>query len=210
MTAQYEVIYRKTHSQTLMPMLENLRQTVEMDLSTLDAVAVSSGPGSFTGLRIGAATAKGIAQALNIPVVPVPTTLAMAYNAFGVSGSICPIMDARHGQVYGAVYRFSKEDLCTHMEQGAYDIEDVCARLCELGEPVVFIGDGYAPFADVIAGRLTVGYSLAPPHLSRQRAGSLAVAAAAVMKKQGGVPAAEFTPDYYRPTQAERVKGITV
>ncbi|MCM1536819.1 MAG: tRNA (adenosine(37)-N6)-threonylcarbamoyltransferase complex dimerization subunit type 1 TsaB [bacterium] len=106
--AEYTVNYKKTHSQTLLPMLEELKRMTELDLSTLDAVAVSAGPGSFTGLRIGSATAKGLGMALDIPIIAVPTLEALAYNCYGTDQLVCPIMDARRGQVYTGVYRFER------------------------------------------------------------------------------------------------------
>ena len=103
--AEYNIRYKKTHSQSLVPMMDEMRAMTELDLKTVDAVALTEGPGSFTGIRIGAATAKGLGLALNIPLIPVPTVDALAYNLFGTSGSvICPILDARRGQVYTGIY----------------------------------------------------------------------------------------------------------
>ena len=99
-----------THSQTLMPMLETMKELAGIDLKEIDYVAVASGPGSFTGLRIGASAAKGLAFALEKPVVPVPTLDAMAYQMAGVQGLVCPMMDARRQQVYTGVYCFEEKD----------------------------------------------------------------------------------------------------
>ena len=93
LVAEYTVNYKKTHSQTLLPMLDEIAKMTELDLNTIDAIAVSGGPGSFTGLRIGSATAKGLGLALNKPLIHVPTLDATAYNLFGASGLICPIKD---------------------------------------------------------------------------------------------------------------------
>ena len=93
--AEYTVDFKMTHSQTLLPMIDEMVKLVGIDLNTIDAIAVSGGPGSFTGLRIGSATAKGLGLALNKPLIHVPTLDATAYNLFGTSGLICPIMDAR-------------------------------------------------------------------------------------------------------------------
>ena len=97
--AEYTVNYKKTHSQTLLPMLDELKRMTELDLHTLDAIAIAAGPGSFTGLRIGSATAKGLGLALNLPILPVPTVDALAYNLYGSSALVCPLMDARRNQV---------------------------------------------------------------------------------------------------------------
>ena len=109
--AEYTLCYKKTHSQTLMPMLEEICRMTELDLQSLDAIAVSKGPGSFTGLRIGSATAKGLGLALGKPVIGVPTVDALACNLFGVQDLICPIMDARRNQVYTGLYTFENDSL---------------------------------------------------------------------------------------------------
>ena len=109
LTGEYTVNFKKTHSQTLLPMLDEMAKLLELDLNTLDAVAVAGGPGSFTGLRIGAATAKGLGLALKKPLIHVPTVDALAYNMWGASGLICPIMDARRCQVYTGLYHLENE-----------------------------------------------------------------------------------------------------
>lgn len=108
--AEYTIQYKKTHSQTLLPMLDEIRSMVELDLSTVDAIAVAAGPGSFTGLRIGSATAKGLAFAMEKPIVPVPTLEGLAYQMYGSSDLVCPIMDARRSQVYTGIYEFIPKD----------------------------------------------------------------------------------------------------
>ena len=100
LTAEYTVNFKKTHSQTLLPMLDEIVKMLGLDLETIDAIATAGGPGSFTGLRIGAATAKGLGLALKKPLIHVPTVDAIAYNMWGASGLICPIMDAKRCQVY--------------------------------------------------------------------------------------------------------------
>ena len=100
LTAEYTVNYKKTHSQTLLPMNDEISRMIELDLNTLDAIAVAGGPGSFTGLRIGSATAKGLGLALGKPLIAVPTADALAFNLYGAAGVICPMMDARRSQVY--------------------------------------------------------------------------------------------------------------
>ena len=95
LTAQFSIQYKTTHSQILMPMLDDIRKKTDLDLSTIDAIAVAKGPGSFTGLRIGSATAKGLALALDKPIIPIPTLDGIAYNLYGMEKIICPMMDAR-------------------------------------------------------------------------------------------------------------------
>ena len=109
LTAEYTVNYKKTHSQTLLPMIDEIVTMTETDLETLDAIAVSGGPGSFTGLRIGSATAKGLGLALQKPLIHVPTLDAMAYEHFGTDRVICPMLDARRSQVYCGLYEHHDE-----------------------------------------------------------------------------------------------------
>lgn len=106
---EYTTDFKKTHSETLLPMIDSLCKLISLDKSTIDFVAVSSGPGSFTGLRIGGTTAKGIAMALGIPVVSVPTLMGLAYNLWGSTADIVPLMDARRGEVYTGIYGFSSD-----------------------------------------------------------------------------------------------------
>ena len=106
---EYTTGYKKTHSQTLLPMLDELKKMIELDLNSIDAIAVSAGPGSFTGLRIASATAKGLGLSLGCPIISVPTVDAIAFNLWGQAGAICPIMDARRGQVYTGLYSFSED-----------------------------------------------------------------------------------------------------
>ncbi len=107
--AEYTVNFKKTHSQTLLPMIDQMVQMLELDLGLVDAIAVSGGPGSFTGLRIGSATAKGLGLALDKPLIHVPTLDAMAYNLFGAASLLCPMMDARRNQVYTGLYHYRRE-----------------------------------------------------------------------------------------------------
>ena len=123
--AEYTVNYKKTHSQTLMLMLDEIVKMTELDLEDIDAIAVAAGPGSFTGLRIGAATVKGLGMALDKPVISVPTCHGLAYNLWGTDGVVCPIMDARRNQVYTGIYEFSGEEMNCLMEQDAMDIKSL-------------------------------------------------------------------------------------
>ena len=105
---EYNVQYKKTHSQTLLPMLDELKRMVELDLGTVDAIALAKGPGSFTGLRIGSATAKGLGLAMQVPLVEIPTLDGLACNLYGTDKLVCPIMDARRNQVYTGIYEFER------------------------------------------------------------------------------------------------------
>ena len=107
LVAEYTLNYKKTHSQTLLPMLDEIVKMTQTELSEMDAIAVAAGPGSFTGLRIGSATAKGLGLALNKPIISVPTLEGIACNFYGTDAIICPMMDARRQQVYTGIYHFA-------------------------------------------------------------------------------------------------------
>lgn len=202
-TVEYTVNYKKTHSQTLLPMIDTVASMVELDLSELDAIAVSGGPGSFTGLRIGAATAKGLGLALDKPLIHVPTVDALAYNMYGCEGLVCPMMDARRGQVYAGIYRM-KDGMEILKPQYAADLEELLDELGRMGEPVVFLGDGVPVSLDAIRQSCRVNWRLAPPHMNRQRAASVAALGAMYYRAGRTESAAEHTPDYLRLSQAER------
>jgi tRNA threonylcarbamoyl adenosine modification protein YeaZ len=207
MLAEYTVNYKKTHSQTLLPMLDEISKMTELDLSTIDAIAIAAGPGSFTGLRIGSATAKGLGLALHKPLIAVPTIEALAYNLYDTKGLICPIMDARRNQVYTGVYRFEDHKLVTVIEQEAVSITELMEQLEALGEPVTFLGDGVPVFREQILEGMTLPVSFAPSHVSRQRAGAVA-ALGALYYKEGKIQSAtEHTPEYLRVSQAERERA---
>lgn len=201
--AEYTVNYKKTHSQTLLPMIDEMMRLLDMEPSAVDAIAVSGGPGSFTGLRIGSATAKGLGLALKKPLIHVPTLDAMAYGLFGVSGLICPMMDARRQQVYTGIYRF-EERFEIVMEQSALAVADLAERLNALGERVIFLGDGVPVYEKQLAETLTVPYCFAPAHVNRQRAASVAALGAVYFAEGKTETAAEHKPDYLRKSQAER------
>ncbi|MCR5001623.1 MAG: tRNA (adenosine(37)-N6)-threonylcarbamoyltransferase complex dimerization subunit type 1 TsaB [Lachnospiraceae bacterium] len=207
LSAEYTINYKKTHSQTLVPMLDEIKKMTELDLDSLDAIAVAKGPGSFTGLRIGSATAKGLGLALDKPIVPVSTLEGLAMNAWGYDKLVCPIMDARRDQVYTGIYRFEGGSLKTVMEGTAESIDELMGQLDKLGERVLFLGDGVPVFKDTIDAGLRADHEYAPAHMSRQRAGALAVLAAAYYERGCTETAAEHRPDYLRPSQAERVKA---
>ena len=205
--AEYTVNYKKTHSQTLLPMIDEMTRMVDLDLSDLDAIAVAGGPGSFTGLRIGSATAKGLGLALNKPLIHVPTVDALAYNVYGCTDVICPIMDARRKQVYTGIYRFEDHRLVTVEDQMAVPMEELITKLNAYQQPVTFLGDGVPVFKDLIAEKLTVPYTFAPAHVNKQRAAAVA-ALGLVYYKEGKIQTAmEHIPDYLRVSQAERERA---
>lgn len=205
--AEYTVNYKKTHSQTLLPMLDEIVKMTEMDLNTIDAIAISGGPGSFTGLRIGSATAKGLGLALNKPLIHVPTLEGLAYNLCGVDSLICPIMDARRNQVYTGIYRLDGEEIQVVKDQTAMDIVELAEQLNALGEKVTFLGDGVPVYRSVLEERLFVPYAFAPANMNRQRAASVGVLGLRYLREGRIETAKEHQPDYLRVSQAERERA---
>lgn len=187
---------KKNHSETIMPMVAELFTRLELDISEIDYIACTNGPGSFTGLRIGAATAKALAHATGKKIVPVPTLDALAYNLYDSSKLVVPMMDARRGQVYTAFYEGGIKRLTDYM---AIPLDEVLELLKGYGLPEVFLGDGAAAHAQRLAE-----YALAPPHLRLQRAA--AVAALGLELAAGGhtVGYDGFEMFYLRKPQAER------
>jgi tRNA threonylcarbamoyladenosine biosynthesis protein TsaB len=203
LTAEYTVNFKRTHSQTLLPMLDEIVKMVELDLETIDAIAVSGGPGSFTGLRIGSATGKGLGLALNKPLVSVPTVDAMAYNLYGSGYRVCPIMDARRNQVYTGIYD-NQNGFSVMKEQCAMDILELVDELNAAGQKVIFLGDGVPVYKKQIQEKITVPFLFAPAHLNRQRAAAVAALGGLYYEEGKTLTAAEHSPDYLRKPQAER------
>lgn len=220
--AEYTINYKKTHSQTLVPMLQEISQMIELELDTVDAIAIAAGPGSFTGLRIGAATAKGLGLAMSKPLVEVPTLEGLAYNLCGTTKLVCPIMDARRNQVYTGIYEFVSDEcavagdaeaaantgVCNRLQvvhhQCALDIGEIIDKLNELGREVIFLGDGVPVYSHVIAEKMQVPFSFAPANNNRQRAASVAALGLEYARQGKTVTAAEHQPEYLRKSQAER------
>lgn len=202
--AEYTINHKKTHSQTLLPMLDEIKRMTELELSTIDAIAIACGPGSFTGLRIGSATAKGLGLALDIPIIPVPTVDSLAYNLYGSQKLICPLMDARRNQVYTGLYTFEGEKLVTLAEQCAVDISEIIDKINETGKEVIFLGDGVSVYEEKIKELMQVKFYMAPACCNRQRAACVASLGEKLYRLGVVQSAAEHAPDYLRLSQAER------
>lgn len=204
--AEYTVNYKKTHSQTLLPMVDEIIRMTETDLADIDAIAVAAGPGSFTGLRIGSATAKGFGLALDRPLIHVPTLEGLAYNLYGYEGIICPIMDARRRQVYTGIYQFKGGRLKVLKDQMAVKIEELAEALEEYEGKVTFLGDGVPVFGEDLEHTLMKErpIAFAPAHMNRQRAASVGILGLQYYLDGKTEKAASHRPDYLRISQAER------
>lgn len=204
---EYTINYKKTHSQTLLPMLDEVAKMIELDLNTIDAIAVAGGPGSFTGLRIGSATAKGLGLALDKPIVNVPTVDALAYNLVGHRDLVCPLMDARRNQAYTGLYRFDGNYMTVIKEQCAVGIDEIVDVVNEENVPVVFLGDGCHVFEGYIQENCKVPYTFAPAHMNKQRAGAVAALGAQYYTEGRFETAKDHKPEYLRLSQAERERN---
>ena len=205
--ASYTVNYKKTHSQTILPMIDEIVKMTETDLKDIDGIVISGGPGSFTGLRIGSTTAKGLGMALDKPLVNIPTLEGMAYQVYGFEGIICPIMDARRNQVYTGLYTFQNMDLYTVMNQCNIPLEELIDTLNSQELPIMLLGDGVPVYKEQLEEGLTKPYYYAPTFLNRQNAAALGELGIKYLKKGKTETALEHKPNYLRISQAERERA---
>lgn len=188
-----------THSRTLLPMLHGLLTGLGLSVADVDKIAVAHGPGSFTGIRIGVATAKGLAWAAERPLVGVSSLEAMAHQAKHLGPELlCPAMDARRGQVYNALFKFEGSCLTRLTEDRAIAIEELFAQTDHPG-PYLLVGDG-AALCHSWLEKAGVEVHILPEHLVQQSAWGVAMAA----QDLPGKSVHEVNPQYIRPSQAER------
>lgn len=204
MIAEYTINYKKTHSQTLLPMIDEIVKMTDTKLESIDAIAIAGGPGSFTGLRIGSATAKGLGLALGKPLISVPTVDGLAYNLFGTDKLICPLMDARRNQVYTGLYEFKNNEFNIIKAQMAVSIEQIAEIINETGREVIFLGDGVNVYKEILSNLIKTDYYFAPAHLNKQRAAALGSLAIQYSNKGKLEAASDHRPEYLRLSQAER------
>jgi len=190
---------RMTHSQNLMPLTDACFEKTGKSISDVDAFAVVTGPGSFTGVRIGVCAAKGFAQVTDKPIIAIDTLELLAQNVVGFDGIVCPILDARRGQVYTAFFR-NGERLS---DDFAADIAEVTEKL--RGEKVLFLGDGAPVLREKILTVLPEA-QFAPEYLNYQHAGFAAAIAAKKLSNGETCSAHNLLPNYLRDSQAEQQK----
>ena len=193
-----------THSRTLLSMVESLLANLNMHIKDIELIAVSSGPGSFTGIRIGVAAAKGLAWGLDIPVCGISTLEAMARQSAVKNATICPVMDARRGQMYNAMFEWDESELVRKCPDRAIALDALASDLSDINAPRVdapclLIGDG-ARIAYEHLASLGIPCQMPPELLSWQTAYGVALAAL----HASPIPATELEPFYLRPSQAER------
>ena len=191
-----------THSRTLLPMVQDMLRSSELTLADVDAIAIAAGPGSFTGLRIGLATVKGLSWAADKPCIGVSTLESMAHPLRHLNGIIVCAMDARRSQIYNAVFLAENETLMRLREDRAISLEDAAADIREFDGPITIVGDG-AELCHNYFTNAGIDCSLAPSHLRQQSAVGVAMAA-----EEAGMVAAvsaqDLAPVYLRLSQAER------
>ena len=192
-----------THSQTLLSMAESLMASCGVAAGDIDAVGVAAGPGSFTGVRIGVAAAKGFAWGREIPCVGVSTLAAMAVGFGAWQGYVCPVMDARRSQVYNALFRVDCGKCTRIREDRAISLRDLGEDVKNLSGPIFLVGDGsvlcYNTLLETVPGLV-----LPPEHRRHQRAAGVALEAARILETGERPSGAELVPNYLRLSQAER------
>lgn len=209
---EYTLNHNKTHSQKLVPMIQQLLLNLELEPSDIDLFAVSKGPGSFTGLRIGIVTVKALAYALDKPVIGVPTLDVLAHNIPFCSHLACPIMDARNNQVYTALYEWDLAGQKRLTEYMGIKIEEMAGIIREnIGtkeQKVIFVGDGVRIYKPFFLKELGESCIFAPDNLLLQRASSVGEIALNSAYKNNNEDCFSLAPFYLRKSQAERARNV--
>lgn len=203
---EYTLNHKKTHSEKLMPLIELLMNELGLKIQDIDVIAISEGPGSYTGLRIGAAIAKSLSFALNIPIANVPTTKSLAGNIYDLDKLIVPIMDAKAGRIYTGIYKWDEENLKTIKEQFPCNIDELVEILNKYEEQVIFNGDGSVNYRNIIEEKLNKKAYFAPNKFNFLNGSILAAIGYQMALKEELIKASEFKPQYLRLSQAERNK----
>ena len=192
-----------THSQTLMVMAEDLLKSCDLTVKNVDAVAVAAGPGSFTGVRIGVAAAKGLAWGGDLPCYGVSTLESMALNLGAYDGYVLPVMDARRSQVYNAIFLAEKGKLTRITEDRAIALSDLAEEIKNFEKCIFLVGDGAKVCYNAL-NEAVPNLVMPPEHRMHQRAAGVALAAEKAMAAGESGDGAALTPNYLRLSQAER------
>ncbi|MDI3535780.1 MAG: tRNA threonylcarbamoyladenosine biosynthesis protein TsaB [Eubacteriaceae bacterium] len=197
--------HQKKHSEKLMTAIDHLLSDSGLDLSNIDVFGVVEGPGSFTGLRIGMATAKGFAQGLNKPLIGVSTLASLANNVPTSSGYICPILDAQRNQVYTGIYYFDASKLKNKLTDTALEIEDLIEEISKLDGNIYCLGDGIPRFYEQIEKSCSNTIKV-PNHVNMNRASSAAELVLHKALTGDFMDYKQLEPVYLRPSYAEEKK----
>ena len=204
--AEYMQNSGQTHSRTLMELAKNMLSGCDLTPQDIDAVAVAAGPGSFTGVRIGMACAKGFAWGAELPCIGVSTLAAMAVGLGAWQGYVCPVMDARRSQVYNALFHVDCGKYTRIREDRAISLRDLREDVKNLAEPIFLVGDGSVLCYNTLLEEVPA-LVLPPEHRMHQRACGVALEAQRMMAQGNLTPAAELVPNYLRLSQAERERN---
>ncbi len=204
---EYTQNHKKTHSEKLMPLIVKAMEDREIKLKDIEVIAVSRGPGSYTGLRIGAAIAKGLAQAADIPIIAVPTMQALAANVFDSNRYIVPILDAKAGRVYSGIYKWENDNLITVKEQFPTDIHELADIIKSLDKECVLNGDGSVNYREVLENSAN-NIAFAPEKYNILSASSVNYIGFQLIKENKLISCYEFSPEYLRASQAERMSDV--
>ena len=202
--AEMTVNTGNTHSETLLPLVEQILKISALSLDDIDFFACTTGPGSFTGVRIGVATVKGIAYGKNKPCVSVSTLEALAYNLSGCDGILCPVMNARRNQVYNALFEWKDGGLVRLCPDRALSIDELDEELSSLSKNVFLSGDGYEITE---RGFKKTAIRFVPERIRPQSGYSVACCAYEKIKNGATLTDSEIVPIYLRPSQAERERN---
>lgn len=197
---EYTLNIKATHSERLMAAVDRLLQDCGWELADLEGVAVAIGPGSFTGLRIGVSTVKGLALALGIPIAAVPTLDALAATLPFAAHPVCPVLDAKKGEIYACLYHWADGGMVRDWEYLALAPEALCDRLTG---PVIFVGDAVDTLGGVLSARLGDNARFAPAGRRLPSPGSVGALGHALLLAGQRVDPAALTPLYLRPSEAE-------
>lgn len=202
--AEYTLNIKETHTARLMPAIDHILKDAHLTIHQMDAVAVSLGPGSFTGLRIGLATAKGLCLALCKPLIGIPTLDALAHNICCTSHIICPLLDARKGEVYAALYRYQSPTTSHGLQKLTNDLVlPLDELLSKIDAPAIFLGDVLDSYRNLIEGKLREKASFAPPYLNLPRAANVAILGLRKLKSGEKIDLQKIEPLYVRRPEAE-------
>lgn len=201
---EYTLNHKLTHSEKLMPLLENLMGSLDLSIDDIDLIAIDDGPGSYTGLRIGASIAKGLSFKRNIPLINIASTIALANNIKIDNLPIAVLIDARSNRVFYAVYKRIEGKLITLLEPNAATIEDILDKLKQSYESIYFVGDGSKKYTEKINEKFGQNAYISSSYENIIKAYSLCELGFYQYNNGNYISSNDFIPNYLRPSQAER------
>lgn len=202
---EYSQSFKRTHSEKLMPLIVQLLEDNCINIDEIDYIAVSKGPGSYTGVRIGASIAKGLALAKDIKILPVSTMMSIAYNVYDKDKYIVPVQDAKSGRIYSGIYKWNNQKLEVVEEQFACNIDDLYEIVNNLDKKVIFNGDGSESYKQNLVENIKVDFEIAPTSFSDLKASTICMLGKQLVEEDNAIDCSKFAPEYLRLSQAERM-----